>query len=286
MIISIITILPLLLSGITIARPATIPAARRFRSGGPSSTYKNFTASDASASTKGTYTFTNWAGAFLDTTDVTGITGTFTVPTPSAPAGSDPDTSYCGCAWVGLDGISNFCPKGGLMQAGVNWCVENGVSSFVAWYEWWPAEAQQYWDDIDVSAGDSITVTIAATSKTGGTANLVNNSSGQRATFTWTDESPALCEVSAEWIVEDYSVGNELVAFADYGSVTFTGNSALVGGATADDLTSAYLADMVSQSDSSDVISASSLKVISRRGRFDATWIGDRWIENWADRAM
>lgn len=260
MVFSIKTFSPLLLVGTAIASPATIPAARRFRSGG-STSYKTFTApaDEASAATLGTYTFTNWAGAFLNTTDVTGVTGTFTVPTPSAPAGDDASTSYCGCAWVGLDGISNFCPNGALMQAGVNWCVENGVSSFVAWYEWWPAESQQDWDDISVSAGDSITVTISAASTTGGTTTLVNNSNGQSVNFTWTGESPALCEVNAEWIVEDYSVGNDLVAFADYGSVTFTGNSAVVGGVSTSDLSSSYIANMVSESDSSDVISASSV---------------------------
>lgn len=141
----------------------------------------------------------------------------------------------------------------------MNWCVENGVSSFVAWYEWWPAESQQDWDDISVSAGDSITVTISAASTTGGTTTLVNNSNGQSVNFTWTGESPALCEVNAEWIVEDYSVGNDLVAFADYGSVTFTGNSAVVGGVSTSDLSSSYIANMVSESDSSDVISASSV---------------------------
>ena len=252
----------LLLVGTALANPASIPAARRFRSGGASS-YKSFTAaaptSDASTATQGTYYFDNWAGAFLDTTNVTGVTGTFTVPTITAPAGGGWNTTYCGCAWVGLDGISNFCPNGGLMQAGVNWCVADGETNYEAWYEWWPAQYQQFWYDVKISAGDSITVTINATSAAGGTALLVNNSNGQRANFTWTDESPALCEVNAEWVVEDFSEGNELVTFADYGSVTFTDNSAVVGGVITSDLSQSYLIDMVSQSNYSDVISASSV---------------------------
>lgn len=257
MIFSIKTLLPLLLAGAAVATPVAVPAARRFRSGGPSS-YKNYTAPSASDATLGTYDFTNWAGAFFDESDITSITGTFVVPTPTAPAGGDSSTSYCGCAWVGLDGISNFC-SGGLMQAGVNWCVENGATSYSAWYEWWPAEAQQYYDDISVTAGDSITVTITATSTTGGTATLVNNSNGESVVYTWSGESPALCEVTAEWIVEDFSVNSGLVAFADYGSVTFTGNSAVIGGTTVTDLSNTYIADMVSSSDSSDVISSSSV---------------------------
>ncbi|EEA27279.1 hypothetical protein TMatcc_004431 [Talaromyces marneffei ATCC 18224] len=260
MIFSIKTLVPLLLAGTAIASPATIPAARRFR-GGSDASFANFTSSadEASAATLGTYTFTNWAGAFLRNTAVTSVTGTFVIPKPSMPAGGNSGTSYCGCAWVGLDGISNFCPNGGLIQAGVNWCVENGVTSFAAWHEWWPAEAMQYWDNVSVSAGDSITVTITASNTEAGSATLINNTTGQRVRFVWTYKTPSLCEATAEWIVEDYSIGNNLVAFADYGSVTFTGNSAVIHGATTSDLSNSYIANMVSVSNPSQVISASTV---------------------------
>lgn len=36
---------------------------------------------------------------------------------------------------------------------------------------------------------------------------------------------PRLCETNAEWIVEDFSSGNSLVPFANFGTVTFTGAS-------------------------------------------------------------
>jgi Peptidase A4 family len=248
-------VLPLLLAGTAVAGSGSRQFASRYRQAKAAS-LGNFS-EDATGETLGTYDFTNWAGAFLDTTDVTSVTGTFTVPTPSIPSGGDSSTDYCGCAWVGIDGISNFC-SGGLMQAGVNWCIENGETSYQAWYEWYPAEAQQYWDDISVSAGDVITVSVTASSTTGGSTTLENTSNGESVTYTWSGESPALCEVTAEWIVEDFSVSDSLVAFADYGSVTFTGNSAVVGGSTVG-LDNAYLADMVSESDSSDIISSSSV---------------------------
>ena len=38
--------------------------------------------------------------------------------------------------------------------------------------------------------------------------------------------SYALCEQDAEWIVEDFEENGGLVAFADFGTVTFTGASA------------------------------------------------------------
>jgi hypothetical protein len=136
-----------------------------------------------------------------------------------------------------------------------NWCIEGGTPTYSGWYEWCPAEPQETYDDISITAGDQITVPIDATSTTGGTATLENLSNGQSSTFTWTGESPTLCEVTAEWIVEDFTVGDSPVAFADYGSVTFTDNSAVVGGNIVD-LTNAYFANIV-PSGSSVVSSAS-----------------------------
>jgi hypothetical protein len=37
---------------------------------------------------------------------------------------------------------------------------------------------------------------------------------------------------SAEWIVEDFTSGNSLVPFANFGTVTFTGATAVINGAT------------------------------------------------------
>lgn len=108
------------------------------------------------------YASTIWAGASLEQSPVTSITGTFTVPTISAPAGATDSatTSYCGGAWVGIDGVTNICVDGGLMQAGVNWCTLNGVTTYTPWSEYWPEEAQVNFDNFPVVAGDQIRVTI------------------------------------------------------------------------------------------------------------------------------
>lgn len=63
---------------------------------------------------------TNWSGAAIVTTGVTEVSGTFTVPVPSAPSGGKSNTEYCGAAWVGIDGYNNAA----LIQTGVLWCVE------------------------------------------------------------------------------------------------------------------------------------------------------------------
>jgi hypothetical protein len=51
---------------------------------------------------------TNWAGAVLTSSGYTGVTGTFTVPTPKLPSGAQSGTQYCTTAWVGIDG-DNSC---------------------------------------------------------------------------------------------------------------------------------------------------------------------------------
>ncbi|OKL63329.1 hypothetical protein UA08_01732 [Talaromyces atroroseus] len=254
--ISLKTVISLLLAGAAVATSKSRPLASRYRSQAKAASVESFK-EDATGETSGTFYFPSWAGAYLNTSDVTSATGTFTVPTISVPPGGDSSTNYCGCAWVGIDGVTNLC-DGALMQAGVDWCIQDGVASYSAWYEWWPAEAQQFWDDVTVSAGDVITVSVTASSTTGGSTTLENTSNGQSASYTWSGESPDLCEVTAEWIVEDFTIGDGMVAFADYGSVTFTGNSAVVGGTTVG-LDGAYIAEMVSTTDGSDVISESTI---------------------------
>jgi len=173
---------------------------------------------------------TNWAGAVLETTGVTEVTGTFTVPKPSVPSGGSTRTEYCGAAWVGIDG--DTC-QSGLIQTGVFWCIQNGAFSYEAWYEWIP-EASVAYSGISVTAGNVITVTVTKTSSTGGVTTLKNVSTGQSATHTFTRENDGgtLCGENAEWIVEDFESGSSLVPFANFGTVTFTGATAVVGGAT------------------------------------------------------
>lgn len=68
-------------------------------------------------------------------------------------------------------------------------------------------------------------MTVTATSTTGGTATVTNNSKGTTVTHTFSGQTYALQELNAEWIVEDFSDGG-LVPFADFGTVVFTGASA------------------------------------------------------------
>ncbi|KAI1341258.1 peptidase A4 family-domain-containing protein [Xylariaceae sp. FL0016] len=164
----------------------------------------------------------NWAGAVLIGTGYTTVTGTIVVPTPEVPDGGRSSTTYSASAWVGIDG--DTCTTS-ILQTGVDFSVRGSSVSFDAWYEWYPDYAYDF-SGFSVSAGDTITMTVTATSKKAGTAVLENETTGKSVTHTFSGETDALCEYNAEWIVEDYESGGSLVAFADFGTVTFTGAEA------------------------------------------------------------
>ncbi|KAE9376569.1 hypothetical protein N431DRAFT_332355 [Stipitochalara longipes BDJ] len=164
----------------------------------------------------------NWAGAILIGSGYKSVTGTFTVPTPT--------TAGSGAAWVGIDG--DTCDTA-ILQTGIDWTKSGSSITYDAWYEWYPDYSYDF-SGITLKAGNTIKVTVTATSLTGGTATVENVSTGKTVSHTFSNEGSegSLCETNAEWIVEDYEEGSSLVKFADFGTITFTGASALEGSTT------------------------------------------------------
>ncbi|CAI7611013.1 unnamed protein product [Penicillium glandicola] len=168
----------------------------------------------------------NWAGAVLIGTGYTSVTGTFTVPTPKLPTGASSKEQYCASAWVGIDG--DTCDTA-ILQTGVDFCIEGSTVSYDAWYEWYPDYAYDF-SGITISAGDVITTTVTASSTTAGTAVIENVTTGKSVTHTFTGGVDGdLCEYNAEWIVEDFESDDELVPFANFGTVTFSDATAKSG---------------------------------------------------------
>lgn len=175
---------------------------------------------------------TNWAGAVLIGTGYKSVTGTFTVPTPT--------TAGSGSAWVGIDG--DTCGTA-ILQTGVDWTKSGSSITYDAWYEWYPDYAYDF-TGIPLAAGNVITVTVTATSKTAGTATIVNKTTGKTVSHTFTGgEDGTLCEYNAEWIVEDFEEGSSLVPFANFGTVAFTACSA-TGSSGAVGVTGASILDI------------------------------------------
>ena len=91
---------------------------------------------------------------------------------------------------------------------------------FIAWYEWYPNYAYDF-TGISIKAGNTIKLTVTATTPFTGSAVIENLSNGETVTKSLISLA-ALCEENAEWIVEDYEEGSSLVPFANFGTVTFT----------------------------------------------------------------
>lgn len=99
-----------------------------------------------------------------------------------------------------------------------------------AWYEWYPGPPATYFSNIEVSAGDEISLSVTATSPNSGIATVNNLTKRQTASQKLTSDAP-LCGQNAEWIVEDAMEVNGLAPFADFGTVTFT-NAVATGAGT------------------------------------------------------
>ncbi|CAD0091884.1 unnamed protein product [Aureobasidium vineae] len=188
----------------------------------------------------------NWAGAVLDGSDFQTVTGTFIVPRVSLPAGAQPHffEKFGAAAWVGLDGST--C-HGVIMQTGVIMRISNdGILEQEAVYEWFPDKPVRF-KNLKVSPGDSVTLTITASSDSGGVAIIENNTTGQSVRHKFVGRKPHLCRTNAEWIVEDFIQKRHKhhALFADFGSVSFTNASAITGDGTRSGPTSARIHDIV-----------------------------------------
>jgi bacillopeptidase F (M6 metalloprotease family) len=125
--------------------------------------------------------------------------------------------SFAAAVWVGIDGDTY---SNAILQTGIDLNVAaDGSVSFDAWYEWYPDYSYTF--DLEINAGDEISMTVIASSSTEGTALIENITTGQQASIDLSS-TYALGGQNAEWIVEDFEVNNELVSFADFGTVAFT----------------------------------------------------------------
>ena len=135
-----------------------------------------------------------------------------------------------------------------ILQTGIDWILEGGEVQYAAWYEWYPAALYDF-SGFDVNPGDSVSMSVVASSLTSGTAYITNESTGQSVSKSFADQ-PSLCgqdvsagllaelrphtnsSVQAEWIVEDFSVGGGLIPFAEFSPVTFNDASWVQNGAS------------------------------------------------------
>jgi hypothetical protein len=93
----------------------------------------------------------------------------------------------------------------------------------IAWMEWYPNNAIYFsQDQLSFRPGDTVSLSVIALTNTTGKITIRNyGPNGGYMQYYLTNSVP-LCELNAEWMVEDFSDGSGQVPFADFGSVTFT----------------------------------------------------------------
>ncbi|EME79171.1 uncharacterized protein MYCFIDRAFT_90088 [Pseudocercospora fijiensis CIRAD86] len=183
-----------------------------------------------------------WAGAIQSGANITEVQGTIRVPLMRCEGGAQ---ECSGFAWVGIDGEN--CPEGSLLQTGIAWFGQNGNVSYKAAFEWLPSPAKYF--DIALNPQDFVTVKVTAHNATSGTAYISNLSTGKSASHNFSGEL-LLCQNTAEWILEDFTVKSadgtpELDNFARFNDIAFSNASYVHYGGISGDFQGATMVDMV-----------------------------------------
>jgi Peptidase A4 family len=202
----------------------------------PSSTSTLASNPDATASA-------NWSGYAAATNlndpqtgSVTAVSGSWIVPT--ATASSARGTSYS-AVWVGIDGFSDSTVE----QIGTSQDVVNGTAQYQVWYEMYSSgkqQPEQVISGMTIEPGDSISASVQYISSGAHAGDfllsIIDNTRANDSFSIYVSsaqtQSPTAEMSSAEWIVEAPSLGNNVAALADFGSVTFTSATATIDGVT------------------------------------------------------
>jgi hypothetical protein len=160
----------------------------------------------------------NWSGYAASAGRFTSVTATWIVPTVSATS------SGADATWVGIGGLNS----NDLIQAGTQAMVDgSGTVEYSSWIETLPQSSRTV--PLSVSAGDSVTVTVTQQSGNDWLIAMKNNTT--KGTYSVTVQYSS-SNSSAEWVQEAPSVGRGLVALDQFGTVQFTGASAVRDGKT------------------------------------------------------
>jgi hypothetical protein len=172
-----------------------------------------------------TVTSTNWSGYAVQSSPgpFTYVVGTWTEPQVTCPSTSAQYASF----WVGIDGYTS----NSVEQLGTDSdCKGLNRPSYYAWYEMYPAYSVNIPNP--VNAGDSMTAYVSVTG-TAFTLNIHDTTAGW--TFSKTISQTGLAQSSAEWIAESPEICSRrcsLAQLSDFGTMSFTGSGAAVGGST------------------------------------------------------
>jgi len=159
----------------------------------------------------------NWSGYATTSGTFTAVTGTWTVP-QSRSLGS----LAAGATWVGIGGVQSR----DLIQAGTQEITNgSGTVHYNAWVEILPQAARQV--PFAVSPGDSVTVSVSKQVSDQWLIEFKNHTTGE--SYQTTEQYTSSLS-SAEWVEEAPSTGRRLLPIDDFGTVQFSGGSAVEDG--------------------------------------------------------
>lgn len=159
----------------------------------------------------------NWSGYATTSGTFTAVTGTWTVP-QSRSLGS----LAAGATWVGIGGVQSR----DLIQAGTQEITNgSGTVHYNAWVETLPQAARQV--PFAVSPGDSVTVSVSKQVSDQWLIEFKNQTTGE--SYQTTEQYTSSLS-SAEWVEEAPSTGRRLLPIDDFGTVQFSGGSAVEDG--------------------------------------------------------
>lgn len=173
-----------------------------------------------------TVTSTNWSGYAVESpSQFTEVTSTWVQPTAKCSGFGDTYASF----WVGLDGYASSSVE----QLGTDSdCGFFGSPSYYAWYEMYPAASVEIsTTQYPVKPGDTLTASVTRS----GTSYTLAMKSSEGWTFS-TTQTGSDANSSAEWIAEApdtcfLGIFCTNASLTNFGSVTFSGSEAAVGGA-------------------------------------------------------
>jgi hypothetical protein len=161
-------------------------------------------------------TSSNWSGYVANGGTYTSVTGTWVVPHVGAT------TTGADATWVGIGGVTGT----DLIQAGTQATVTgDGSVTYSAWTEILPDFSRT--TPLQVTAGDTVTVTIAEQTNGVWLIVMVNNTTSDSYEKTLRYDSS---RSSAEWVQEAPSTTRGIVPLSDFGTVRFIAGSAVRDG--------------------------------------------------------
>ena len=170
----------------------------------------------------GSFQSTNWSGYAVTgaSGSVSDAKGSWTVP---AIQGTCPSTNQYSSFWVGIDGFSS----GTVEQTGTDSDCQNGVPTYYAWFEFFPHPLFLI-NGLTITPGDHMTAEANFNGRF--TVTITDTTTG--VSFSTSAKVHSAQRSSAEWIAEAPSSSGGVLPLADFGTVSFSADTATVSGVT------------------------------------------------------